>query len=414
MSRFALSVVAVLLGLVPCSGRAVEEPVEIAFHVPLSGAFANVGETQLRHAQFVVDRINARGGVLGGRQLVLVPMDNKNSPQEGLLLLNQIVDRGIRFISYCCAAHVVVPLSEAVQRLNVRQPDRKVLLLVEGGDQELTNEKCSFWTFAFWAKAEMFMEALTNFIATQPAIKSVYLIHQDYLWGHQNQRFAREMLARKRPDIAIVGDDLHPMGKVKDFSPYVAKIKAAKTDVVITANWGNDMALLVKSAAEAGLDAQFYTYLGSVYGAPTAMGKAAIDKVKAIFRWHPNLGIEKEDLAREEYRRRYNLEYYAMPSSNLFEMLAKAINDTGSTDPLRVAYGLENMRTQSNMGGVWMRPDDHQLFEPLYILSLTAVNGRDVKYGVEGTEIGTRTEARIEAADTILPTACQMQRPPRP
>ena len=46
------------------------------------------------------------------------------------------------------------------------------------------------------------------------------------------------MLARKRPDIQIVGDDLHALGKVKDFAPYVAKIKASGADAVITGNWG--------------------------------------------------------------------------------------------------------------------------------------------------------------------------------
>ena len=36
--------------------------------------------------------------------------------------------------------------------------------------------------------------------------------------------------------------------KVKDFAPYVAKIKASGADTVITGNWGNDLALLVKAA----------------------------------------------------------------------------------------------------------------------------------------------------------------------
>lgn len=413
MIRIVRCLFAALLGLVPLPDSAAKDTVNVAVVVPLSGPFANVGELDLKHAQLVIDGINSRGGVLGGQNLEIVSFDSKNSPQEALLLLNQIADRGIRFISYCCAAHIAVALSEAVERHNNRRPEQSLLFLVEGGDQDLTNEKCSFWTFAFLANAEMMMDALTSYAAKQPGIKRVYLINQDYQWGHQNHSFARAMLARKRPDIAIVGDDLHPMGKIKDFSPYVAKIRAAKPDVVITANWGNDMVLLVKAAAEFGL-AEFYTYFGSIHGAPTAMGKSAVDKVKGIWRWHPNIEIEKERLAREEYRRRYNLEYYAMPSSNLFEMLAKAVNDTGSTDPLRVAYALENIRIQGNIGEVWMRRDDHQLFEALYILSLTAVNGRDVKYGVEGTEIGTRTEARIEAADTILPTRCQMQRPPKP
>ena len=58
------------------------------------------------------------------------------------------------------------------------------------------------------------------------------------------------MLAAKRPDIEIVGDELHPLFKVSDFSPYIAKIKASGADTVITGNWGPDFALLLKAAAE--------------------------------------------------------------------------------------------------------------------------------------------------------------------
>ena len=396
------------------SGASAADTVKVAFMAPLSGSFANVGESWFKHARFVIDEINARGGVLGGREFELVPMDNKNSPQEALLLLSQVVDRGIQIISFCCGSHVAVPLSEAVERHNTRNPDRRILLSVSAGDQDITNEKCSFWSFAFMSKGEIFAGVATTYLARQPSVKRVYLINQDYVWGHQNQKFFREMLATKRPDIQIVGDDLHPMGKVKDFAPYIAKIKASKADVVMTANWGNDMTLLVKAAADAGLDAQFYTYYASLWGAPAAMGKAAADRVKGVFRWHPNAGIEKEQIAMREYQRRFDPDYGAMPSSNEFNMLAKAIDNSGSTEPLRVAYALEDIRIQGNMGEVWMRPDDHQLFEPMYIMTLTSVNGKDVKYGLAGTNIGTRTDARIEIPETLLATRCQMKRPPRP
>jgi len=407
-------IVVALTGLGAFTCAYAKDPVVIAYVVALSGPFANVGETQIKHAQFVVDKINNHGGVLGGRKLELLPMDHKNSPQEALVLLSKIVDRGIRFISYCCASHVAVPLAEAVQRHNTRNPHQRIVLLVEAGDQELTNDKCNFWSFSFLATAEILADALTSYVARQPNIKRVYLINQDYVWGHQNQRFIRDMLTRKQPNIRIVGDDLHPLGKVKDFAPYVAKIRAAKPDVVMTANWGNDMVLLVKAAAEARLDLEIYTYYAVLYGAPTAMGKAATDKVKAIYRWHPNVESEKERVAMHDYQRRYNLQYYALPSSNVFNMLAKAIDSAASTDPLGVAYALENIQIRGGMGEVWMRPEDHQLFEPLYIMTFTAVNGRDVKYGIEGPRIGTRTEARIEAADTMLATRCKMARPTRP
>ena len=98
-----------------------------------------------------------------------------------------------------------------------------------------------------------------------------------------------EMISAKRPDIEIVGDELHPVGKIKDFSPYVAKIKASGADSVVTGNWGNDLSLLVKAGKEAGLDVNYFTYYAGIVGTTGTIGQAGIDKVKQVSMWHNNL-----------------------------------------------------------------------------------------------------------------------------
>ncbi len=388
------------------------EPVKIALIVPMSGPFAAVGELYAKNSQFIVDEINARGGVLGGRRLELAVMDNKLSPQESLIALSRAIDAEIPYVISTGGSHIHIPLSETIARHNDREPHRRMLFLAEPGEQDLIQERCNFWTFAFHPSPESKMAALTSHIATLREVKKIYLINQDYVFGHQMRQFARDMLTRKRPDIEIVGDDLHPLGKVKDFAPYVAKIRASGADAVITGNWGSDMTLLVRAAAESGLGASFFTYYAMGLGAPTAMGAAAIDKVKVIWRWHPNLPFEDERRAANAYKKRFGLEYYSMPLNNLFAMLTQAIERAGSTDALRVARALEGMRVRNSMGEAWMRPDDHQLFEPLYILTITRVNGKDVKYDLESTGLGTRIDARIEASEMMLPTRCKMVRPP--
>ncbi len=391
-----------------------QETIKVALNIPLSGPFANIGELWVNSSQFAIDEINARGGVMG-RKFEIVAFDNKNSPQEALLALKRITDQRIPFMIQGGGSHVAVPLAEATARHNEeRNPDNRLLFLDEPGDQDLTNEKCNFWTFNFMANQEVKMEALTNHLARKKDIKRVYLFNQDYLFGQQIRKYAREMLTRKRPDIAIVGDELHPLGRIKDFSPYISKIKASNADTLITGNWGNDMTLLVKAASDSGLDTQFYTYYGLGPGAPTVMGKAAIDRLKTIWRWHWNLPIEKERKAADRYKRRFNLEYYAMPINNIFDMLTVAVERAGSTDAVKVAYALEDLRINTGMGEAWMRPEDHQLFEPLYIVSVVDADGTVVKYDIENTGLGTKTDERIEVKDQLLPTQCKMVRPPKP
>src|SRR3546814_16555121 len=109
-------------------------------------------------------------------------------------------------------------------------------------------------------------------VCSSDLIKKVYLINQDYSFGQGVRKVATEMIKAKRPDIQIVGDELHPVAKITDFSPYIAKIKASGADSVVTGNWGSDISLLLKAAGDAGLQANFYTFsAGGAGGARTSV-----------------------------------------------------------------------------------------------------------------------------------------------
>ena len=219
------------------AGAYAAEPIKIAHIDPMSGPFALVGESVGRHLDAVAAEINAKGGVLGGMKFEMVHFDNKSSPQESVLLLKQITDSRIRYVTQGAGSNVAHALSEALSKHNTRNPDNSVLYFnFAAQDPALTNDKCNFWHFRFDAHVDMKLDAITNFIAQQKNIHKVYLLNQDYAFGQAISRAAREMLTKKRPDIEIVGDDLHPLGKVKDFSPYIAKIKASGTETVITGN----------------------------------------------------------------------------------------------------------------------------------------------------------------------------------
>ena len=242
------------------SGAIAADTVRIGFIDPLSGAFANIGEMEVRAFQYAIDLANARGGVLGGTKLELVTFDNKASAQEAVLALKRATDQGIRFVTQGNSSSVALALTDAVSKHNQRNPDQSVLFLNYAAIlPELTNEHCSFWHFRFDADGDMKMVALGDAIIANKNIRKVYLINQDYSSGQVYAKSAREMLTKRRPDVTIVGDELHPLGKVKDFAPYVAKIKASGADTIMTNNWGNDLMLLLKAAKESGLQIDVYT-----------------------------------------------------------------------------------------------------------------------------------------------------------
>ena len=294
--------IAVLLA--SCSNDS--QTIKIGYIDPLSGAFANVGSHGLRELQYVVEKINDSGGVLDGKKFEIIALDSKTNPQEALIALKQLTDQGVKFFFQGNSSAVAGALTEAVLKHNDRNPDSRIIFLNYGAvDPALTNEKCNFWHFRLDADVDMKMQALTNSIKNMADVKNIYLLNQDYSFGHAVQSAALEMISAKRPDIEIVGDELHPVGKIKDFSPYVAKIKASGADSVVTGNWGNDLSLLVKAGKEAGLDVNYFTYYAGIVGTTGTIGQAGIDKVKQVSMWHNNLEGELNEGLTTGYRERF-------------------------------------------------------------------------------------------------------------
>ena len=387
--------------------------VRIAYIDPLSGAMGATGEHGLRELEFAVEAINAKGGVLG-QKMAVVPMDNKLSSQESLNLLKSAIDQGIRYVSQGNGSAVAGALIDAINKHNERNPDQAVVYLNYAAvDPDFTNDKCSFWHFRFDANTDMKMAALTDYLKDQKKVSKVYLLNQDYSHGHQVSKVAKAMLAEKRPDVKVVGDELHPLARVKDFAPYIAKIQASGADTVITGNWGTDLSLLVKAAKDANLKADFYTYYGGTVGVPPAMGEAGIDRVKVVSYWSANSMNAAGQTVQDAYRKKYGADQdpYSQSIRISAEFLVRAMEKAKSTNPVAVAKAMEGMKVDGPFGEITMRAEDHQLIQPMFIATFVK-SGGPLKYSADGTkEYAFRADARVEAAAAARPTTCKMKRP---
>jgi branched-chain amino acid transport system substrate-binding protein len=388
--------------------------IKMVYIDPLSGLMAATGDHGLRELRFAADRINERGGILG-QKVEIVAMDNKLSPQESQTLLNRAVDEGIHYVFQGNGSSVASALIDGIEKNNARNPDKLVLFLNYAAvDPDFTNSRCSFWHFRFDANSDMKLQAIVNSMVGNKDIKKVYIIGQDYSFGHQVSKTAKELLKEKLPQVQLVGDELHPLAKVKDFAPYVAKIQASGADTVITGNWGSDLALLVRAANDAGLKASFYTFYAGVVGAPTAIGEAGIGRVKVVAYYGPNAAAPKELEYLAAYKKKFGdtEDPYTTAVQNALDLLEKAMTQAKSTDPAKVAKAMEGMKWEGYFGPVEMRAQDHQFIQPLFIGTFAKVDGKRVKFNADGTkEFGFTMDHRIEGPQTALTSTCQMKRP---
>jgi branched-chain amino acid transport system substrate-binding protein len=391
---------------------AAADTVRIGFIEGLSGPFAPVGQNGLQSMQYVAEIASSQGWAGKDVKIEIVPFDGKASPQESLTQLKSVIDQGMRYIAHGNSSAVALALSDAVSKHNERNPGKEMVYFNYAAvDPALTNDKCSFWHFRLDANADQKMEALTTYMKDSKDIKKVYLINQNYSFGQAVASAAKEMLGRKRPDVQIVGEDFHPIGQVKDFSPYVAKIKQSGADTVITGNWGADLALLIKAAKEANLTANFYTYYAGTTGVPTAMGAAGEDKVRQVFLWSPNeKSFGGKDL-REDFDKKYQGDFYAAQIYHAVRLLTEGIKKAKSTDPVKVAHAMGGLKFDSINGEVEMRALDHQLQQQLVVLSWQKKDGNGVKYDDEKTGYGWRTESLQPASVGVQPSSCKMKVP---
>jgi branched-chain amino acid transport system substrate-binding protein len=389
-----------------------EDTIKIGYIDPLSGGGASIGEVGLKTFQYLADEINAGGGV-NGKKLEIVGLDNKTNPQESLIQAQKAADQGIRIITQGNGSSVAAALSDWVTKFNDRNPGKEMIFLNYAAvDPALTNDKCSYWHFRWDANSDIKMAALTTFMKGRPNIKKVYLINQDYSFGQSVRAQARAMLKDKRADIEIVGDELHPLLKVTDFSPYIAKIKASGADTVITGNWGQDIALLLKAAADAGLQTDWYTYYAGGAGGPTAIKQTGLShRIFEITEGVPNSAPEAAQKWETAFRAKTGVSLFYPRAVNEMRMLAAAITQAKADDAKSIAAQFEGMKFVAFDGGdAWMRKDDHQFFQDIFISSFGPLDP-GAKFDEEGTSWGWKTIGVVKANDTVLPTTCKMDRP---
>ena len=423
--RTALKLAFVALCLPTLSlAQAALPPIKIAMIETLSGPFANTGEAVVRNLTWGLERINSRGGIkLAGapgsapsqRLLSLERFDNKGQIEESLSALRSAIDEGAQFIVQGNSSAIAASLVDAINKHNEREPGRRVLFLnYSAVDPILTNEKCSFWHFRFDAHADMRMTALMSVLKDDKTLRSVYLIGQDYSFGQAVAREARRQLGLLRPDLQIVGDELHPTGRIKDFLPYAAKIKASGAQAVITGNFGNDLALLVKAAKEVGFEGKFYTFYGNALGAPSAIGEAGVGKVLAVADWLPNVQSGASEAFYLSFRERFPKpadDYVHMRMQLMLEALVQSIEAAATTEPLAVAAQLERASVSFAAQSAAMRRSDHQFQQALVVGLMERQGSLGVKFDVEGSGYGFRVIKTLSAAQAELPSSCRMQRP---
>ena len=388
----------------------VGQQVRIAFIDPLSGPAAEIGRNGLRTWQFMA-RVLAGKGNPAGVRMTVAGFDNKGSPQESLNALKAAIDQGFRYIVQGNGSGVAAVILEAVDRHNLRHPDRTVLYVNYAAmDPELTQEHCSYWHVRIDADTAMKTQALAQFFASQVGLERVYLLNQNYAHGQQVSGYFKKALKRFAPQIRIVGDDLHPFFQAQDFASYAQRVKMSSAQALVTGNWGRDLKDLITCMIEQQVETPLFAYYPSLPGVPTALAHPQRRfPVYQVACGHANLPGPIGALA-QGFRRETGEDLVAFAAYDGIAMLVHAMRFAESIDAARVASRISGMLFNGFNGPAQVSPDNHQLQKGVY---LARWQKADAQYPVPAEETGfTFAPIRyFEAGQLGGVSHCQMRRP---
>jgi branched-chain amino acid transport system substrate-binding protein len=156
----------------------------------------------------------------------------------------------------------------------------------------------------------------------------------------------------------------------------------------------------------------WYSYYAYFPGGPIAIKQANLNnQVFEIVEGFANIDHAPSQAFEKAFRSKYGFTLYYPRVVNEMRMLAAAADKAKSLEPVKIALALEGMEFEVFNGGKgYMRKDDHQFFQPMYIASFGELTN-DELFDEEKTGWGWKVVATIETAQTVLPTTCEMTRP---
>lgn len=399
-----------LAALAAQSGALGAEPLKIGIIESLSGAQTSTGRLYASGVHYGVEQINAAGG-FNGAPIEVIEYDNAGGATEAADKFRQAAADGVHIVIQGSSSAIAGQITGDVRKHNLRNPGNEIMYMNLGAEaMELTGDKCHFYHFRFTTTAPMRVNALTNAMAEAGELGTkVYAMNQNYSWGQDMQ--AAVEAAASAAQYEVVDTVLHDVNKIQDFAPFVARIKAAAPDTVITGNWSNDLLLLMKATGDAGLDVRFgTTYLDQ----PGNISNAG---ATALGHYIANAYVNAEETADFAETFKAAAGHYpafvepqgAFALGALGNALSALDFAGGEIDVTKVALALEAAQYDSPVGPISVRAEDHQTIRPVVVSKVV----QNAPYPVEGSGMGFDIVKVVAAEEAIYPVqdSCTMKRP---
>lgn len=242
------------------------------------------------------------------------------------------------------------------------------------------------YTFRTTLNTTMLGRSMAYFYSKRAETK-FYILNQDYGFGHDLAKAFRAGLKEFKPNAKIVGESFHPLF-LKDFAPFITKVKASGAEVVFTGDWDPDGANLIRQARRLGLKIPFAHIYADSHVTAVAIGPQAGIGMVNLNDYMLTVNTPANNKFIEVWNKRYNQGYdkpygrdtYKWPATIFGRTvestywLLDVISRAGSTDADKIIKTWEGDKWVGLTGTLEMRACDHQVVRDIFVTEFVFPN----------------------------------------
>ena len=361
MKRFKLLMTVLVVSTLVIPAVYAADVVKLGVDEIRSGAFKSNGDRFIWGIQAAVKEANDAGGTLG-KKIELVIEDNQMKGEIAVQKLKKMIMKdGVKVIIHGSSSSVGGAIAQ-------QMPRYKTIYLDVGAEAiNITGENFNPYVFRTCLNVAMHVKGLAQHFGKK-GYKKVFLINQDYSWGHDVAMFYEKFIKEIAPGTQIVGKEFHPVFN-KDFAPYISKIQASGADYIITGNWGTDLAQVVAQSRSMGLKIPFGTCFMDDDAIAKIAGEASIGCIQANMYL---LGVDTPEAKAFEEAFHKSAggkwpSFVAMEAYIGTKMYLEAVKKAGTFETEAVIKAFEGLTWEGPVGTLTMRKEDHQNQSPVVL-----------------------------------------------
>ncbi|MDO8300880.1 ABC transporter substrate-binding protein [Lacisediminimonas sp.] len=222
------------------SAAGAQEVVKIGLVAALSGNSALSGEAITRGMSIAIDEINARGGVMNGKKLVLVKRDDESNPGKGQLAARELIEKEKVAIVF---GGIDTPVSAAL--VNVMQELKTPYMGVWAAGTNITHHgKTPNFMFRVSVVDERVDLAMMKYAQKNFGAKKPGAILVNNPWGESNQKGLEKASVEMKLPLAAI--EKYGAADV-DITPQLTRLRNAGADSLILVGNAAPAAQVMKS-----------------------------------------------------------------------------------------------------------------------------------------------------------------------